>query len=114
MKRNRPAPRAARPARPAAPDILAQDPLLARLAVAEAEAKRQIAGARLAPAAAAKAPERQRKDALVTLANLDFAIAALRGARDEMRSALDHRLTAHRALDAYHRAGTLSDIPVRR
>ena len=113
MKRNRPAPRVARPARPAAPDILAQDPLLARLAVAETEARQQIADARLKPAAA-KPPERQRKDALVTLANLDFAIAALRGVRDEMRSTLDDRLTTHRALDAYHRAGTLSDIPYKR
>lgn len=113
MKRNRPAPRVARPARAAAPDILAQDPLLARLAAAESEAKQHIAGARLKPAAV-KPSERQRKDALVTLANLDFAIAALRGARDEMRSALDDRLIAHRALDAYHRAGTLSDIPYKR
>lgn len=113
MKRNRPAPRAARPARPAAPDILAQDPLLARLAVAETEARQHIADARLKPAGA-RPPERKRKDALVTLANLDFAIAALRGARDEMRSALDDRLTVHRAVDAYHRAGALSDISVRR
>jgi hypothetical protein len=113
MKRNRPTPRVARPARAAPADILAQDPLLARLAVAESEAKQHLAGTRLKPATA-RPSERQRKDALVTLANLDFAIAALRGARDEMRSALDGRLTAHRALDAYHRAGTLSDIPVRR
>lgn len=113
MKRNRPAPRVARPARSAAPDLLAQDPLLARLAAAESEARQTLAGAGLRPGSG-RPPERQRKDALVTLANLDFAIAALRGARDEMRDALDDRLTAHRALDAYHRAGTLSDIPCKR
>lgn len=113
MRRNRPAPQVERLARPTAPDILAQDPLLARLAAAENEARQHIAGARLRPSTA-RPTERQRKDALVTLANLDFAISALRGASAEMRSVLDERLTAHRALDAYHRAGTLSDLPVRR
>ena len=113
MKRNRPAPRAARPARPAPPDILAQDPLLARLAVVETAAKGHLAAARQKPLSARPA-ERQHKEALVTLANLDFMLDALRSARDDMRSALDRNLTTHRALDAYQRAGSLSDIPYKR
>lgn len=113
MKRNRPAPRMARPARAAPPDILAQDPLLARLAVVEKDAKAHLAAARQKPPAA-KPAERQRKEALVTLANLGFMIDALRSARDEMRGALDKSMTTHRALDAYQRAESLSDIPYKR
>lgn len=113
MKRNRPAPRVARPARAAPPDILSQDPLLARLAVVETTARNQLAAARQKPPAA-KPAERQRKEALVTLANLGFMLDALRCARDDMRGALDKSMTTHRALDAYHRAGSLSDIPYKR
>ncbi len=113
MKRNRPAPRAARAAKPAAPDLLGQDPLLARLAVAETAAKGVIDAARQKPPAG-KPVERQRKEALVTLANLGFMLDALRSARDDMRSALDKSMTTHRALDAYQRAGSLSDIPYKR
>lgn len=113
MKRNRPAPRIARPSRPAAPDILAQDPLLARLAVIETDAKAHLVAARQKPPAA-KPAERQRKEALVTLANLGFMIEALRSARDDMRGAIDASLTTHRALDAYQRADSLSEIPYKR
>lgn len=113
MKRNRPAPRVARPARPAPPDILAQDPLLARLAVVETAAKDHLVAARQKPPSA-RPNERQRKEALVTLANLGFMLDALRGARDDMRSALDKNLTTHRALDAYQRAGSLSEFPYKR
>lgn len=113
MKRNRPAPRVARPARPAPPDILAQDPLLARLAVVETAAKGHLAAARQ-KLPSARPNERQRKEALVTLANLGFMLDALRSARDDMRSALDKNLTTHRALDAYQRAGSLSEIPYKR
>lgn len=105
MKRTRQPLRPGRANRPPEPDPLAEDPLLARLARTQAVASRQIAVA----ATAGQPSPRQRREALVTLAELSFALDAMRATRDEMRSLLDVRITAYRAVNAYHRAETLSE-----
>ncbi|WNJ90952.1 hypothetical protein [Bosea sp. 685] len=101
----------ARVARAAQPDPLAEDPLLARLARIDKEAKGHIEAKQRS---AGRIPPRQRNEVLVTLADLDLVLEALRGARDEMSIALDKRLNTHRAMTAYQRADELSMTPQKR
>lgn len=92
-------------ARTAQPDALADDPLLARLARIDKDAQGHLAARQRS---AGRIPQRQRNEVLVTLADLDIVLEALRGARDEMSLALDKRLNTHRAMTAYQRADELS------
>lgn len=79
------------------------DPLLAKLARVEAQAKR--IGRAKGPVTAER-----RKETLVTLADLGFLLQTLRSAQDSMRPEVDGTLAARHVTHAYRQANALSRI----